>query len=258
MTFYELEKKCKQRRLRIYSIFLVGIVLLIGIIYFLFSKFLVKSDSIQSHVNTIANKENIIENYNDENIYEENDNNMIENNKTAITSIKKDYSKINKIKEVKKSLIVKKENNKKENNETNSLNFSRKKDNIILSPVIPVVSENKKENTTIIKPKKISTFVNKKTSSIVQVEKLPSYDKCIRRAKEYLIEGKYKLALKWAKNANIQNKDLPDSWIVSAKALFYSGNKDKAIEILKIYLKYKKNERVKKLLRKLENEKDIY
>jgi len=154
-----------------------------------------------------------------------------------------------------------------------SVSNNTPKKTIILTPIIPDISlpEDKIPPKKINKPKKIIKPIKKptppkqtknlnkpqpKSSSILQVESLPPYNNCIQLANKYLNEKKYNLALKWAKNANIQNKTLPDSWIVSAKALFYSGKKERAIEILRIYLKYNKNKKVEKLLKEFENEKN--
>lgn len=106
-----------------------------------------------------------------------------------------------------------------------------------------------------IKPKKTielnKTKSKNKKTFVLESEVLPSYQTCINLAEKYYKEGKYKLALKWAKNANIQNNKDPESWIVTAKSLYKLGDKKHAIKILKIYYNYHNDEKVKKLLRDL-------
>lgn len=143
---------------------------------------------------------------------------------------------------------------------------TKRTENIILEPVIPDVTLENKTSKTVIKKEKIVKPAIKKenniskpktnNNSIIKIDTLPSYEECINLADKYLKEKKYDLALKWAKNANIQNRISPQSWIISAKALFYSGEKEKAKEILKIYLRYNKNKQIENLLKEFENEKN--
>jgi len=74
-------------------------------------------------------------------------------------------------------------------------------------------------------------------------------------AEKYYQKGEFKEAIKWAKNANIQNKKNPLSWIITAKALYKLGKKEEAIKILKIYNTYNSSKDIEELLRKYKNEK---
>ena len=232
MTFQELEKRCKQRRLKRFFIYFGIFVFLIVLvlIFILNMKFL----SHKEKINTISH-------------------NKISHNKIKI-----------------KKPVIK---NKEKVNHIKKVNNNKVKENIILAPIIPDINISNTVKTPKTKPVKKIKSVKKenskvkennktvknniqKTASLIKVESLPSYDKCINLAKKYLKDKKYNLALTWAKNANIQNKVLPDSWIITAKALFYSGKKEKAKEILRIYLNYNKNKKVEKLLKEFENEKN--
>jgi len=274
MTFYELEKKCKQRRLKkyLYIVLIVIIFIAIGIFLFFFNT-KTKHIHLKNNSHKISKKKtNLVEN--NITISKTKSVLIVNPNKNLTSNIKKKSIKVN-IKENNKTNLVIKTNlpkktlskiivvTKKDNNKSKKV--EKKSSNVvILSPIIPEIAVTTKKNSNYIKPINKETKVviapsnikENNQNSIVQVESLPSYSKCINIAKRYLRKKRYKLALKWAKNANIQNKDLPDSWIVTAKALFYSGNKEKAIEILKVYLSYKDNKEMKKLLRKFENEKN--
>jgi len=254
MTFYELEKKCKQRRLKkyLYIVLIIIILIAIGTAIFFYN---IKTKNKNHFIKTTTHK--VIKKKLD----------LVEKNTSSksillINTNNKPAPKIKKTVEINKTIKAIKENNK-----TNIIISKKAKqttsDSVVLTPIVPeiVVSNNinnKKVKLVKTNPTKIITpsKINKNNNSVIQVESLPSYKKCINIAKRYLKKRDYKLALKWAKNANIQNKELPDSWIVTAKALFYSGKKEKAIEILKVYLKYKNNKEMKKLLRKFENEKN--
>ncbi|WP_369792213.1 CDC27 family protein [Lebetimonas sp. JH369] len=72
-------------------------------------------------------------------------------------------------------------------------------------------------------------------------------------AKNYYKNGDYENALKWAKNANLQNKNKPESWIIVAKSLYKLNQKQKAIKILKIYYDYTKNKDILNLIERMKN-----
>jgi len=232
MTFQELEKRCKQRRLKRFFIYF-GIFVFLIVLILIFTL----------NIKFLSHKEKI---------------NTISHNKISHNKIK-----------IKKPVIK----NKEKVNHIKKVNNNKVKENIILAPIIPDINISNTVKTPKTKPVKKIKSVKKenskvkennktvknniqKTASLIKVESLPSYDKCINLAKKYLKDKKYNLALTWAKNANIQNKVLPDSWIITAKALFYSGKKEKAKEILRIYLNYNKNKKVEKLLKEFENEKN--
>jgi len=90
-----------------------------------------------------------------------------------------------------------------------------------------------------------------KEAIVIKSKNLPSYDVCIKLAKEYYEKGDYKQALKWAKNANIQDNKRAGSWIITAKTLYKMGKKDEAIKLLEIYYSYTKNEKIKSLIKNM-------
>ena len=246
MTFYELEKKCKQRRLKKYG-------LIAFLIFFVFASigYLLFNNSSDKSSNNSFNREY------DYNTGIGNDTEDIENlNMKKIKEKKHIKSEYNKSEYIKENINI--ENKIKSQKDITS----KKAENshMVLTPIIPGMGnlEKKDNNESKVKVNTNNHKINntKSNEPIIQVESLPSYKKCIELARKYLREEKYDLALKWAKNANIQNKDLPDSWIITSEALFFSGDKEKAINILKIYLKYHQNKKVKRLLKEFENEKD--
>jgi len=111
----------------------------------------------------------------------------------------------------------------------------------------PLKKETVQKKTKVYEKQKKSLPVTKK-AFIMKSQTLPSYETCIKLSEKYYKEGDYKQALKWAKNANTQNNKMPDSWILSAKALYKLGKKAEALKVLKIYYNYHKDERVKKLM----------
>jgi len=108
----------------------------------------------------------------------------------------------------------------------------------------PKKQQKKSKETSPVKEKKESSF-------IMSAKTLPSYNTCIALAEKYYKQGDYKEALKWAKNANVQNNKKPESWILSAKSLYKLGKRKEAIKVLKIYYNYRKDEKVKKLMGEL-------
>jgi len=137
-----------------------------------------------------------------------------------------------------------------------------KKEKTVLKPVIdlnikePSVRKTKKEikkPKNVPKPKTVKKTVHKQKSVIAK--NLPSYKTCISLSKKFYEKGEYKNALKWAKNANIQDNRLPESWILSAKSLYKLGKKEEALKILEIYYSYHKDDKIKKLIRELNEKK---
>jgi len=151
-------------------------------------------------------------------------------------------------KTVKEKKIIKKQTivlKKKEKTKKNLSLQTQTKQTLLLPYIDLNITEKKVSKTKKIK--KIKKENN--TSIILKTQNLPSFDTCISIAKKYLERKDYKNALKWAKNANIQNKKNPLSWIISAKALYYMGKKKEAIKLLKIYNSYYNNKEIKKLLK---------
>jgi type III secretory pathway component EscV len=80
----------------------------------------------------------------------------------------------------------------------------------------------------------------------------PSYDLAIQISQYYLNNNMLDLAKKWSLKANGIDPSRYESWRIFAIILLKRNKKDKAREILNIYLKeYKDNDEIKKLLRSI-------
>ena len=223
MTFLELEKICKKRRIIRFIKFSASIlVVLIGVFLIInysninqknFKLFKTKNISTSS----LAAKK------------------IVDINKTT-KKIEKENKKVEKIEPI------------------IDLNLSGVKSNSITSQTEIIknkkTSEKAIKNKTDINTKPIENEIFK--NKILKTIKLPSFDTCIALSKKYYEEGNYKESLKWAKNANMLDKKKAISWIMSAKALYKLGQKEKAVKILKIYYNYNKDKKVKELINKWE------
>ncbi|HIQ50737.1 MAG TPA: hypothetical protein EYH54_02085 [Nautiliaceae bacterium] len=214
MTFLELEKKCKRRRIFkiLGTIFLFTLVL--GIYLFLDkNNFLLPKKQEQKLVKNVKEKmEKKIEN---------------KNNKKG------------------KILELKFEVNFPELYQNYQARISS---NLIKNHTLKQ-KQQKKVEQTIEKKEKIKE--KKLEKKIIKSRNLPPYETCIKLAKKYYEKGDYKQALKWAKNANIQDNKKASSWIITAKILYKMGKKDEAIQILEIYYKYSYDEKIKDLIKSL-------
>jgi len=220
MTFYELEKECKKRRKHFFIKFfliLLLFILVISVAYYLFY-----------YKNNLTKKERPIQKIK-----------KVEHQQSKI-NLKKDKNITNKEK-VKKYMsnnvpIIKFDLNLKELNDTDVKTIT---------------------NNNITKTHKEKKELNKSkladNQKILTINNLPSYDTCIKLAKNFYKIGDYKNALKWAKSANIQNNTLAESWILTAKSLYKLHKKDEAIKILKIYYKYTKNKQILNLIDNIKN-----
>jgi len=207
MTFPELEKACKKRRLfkilRLILFLLFFAAASLSFVYFKTKNGLTERNVTKSNIETKKD--------------------FKEKNATKAAKIKiKNLQKQKKVQELK--LII-------------DLNVSEKKP--VVQKTNNVQKNSKKTEKTVQKPVEKASISSKT---------LPSYSTCIALAEKYYKQGDYKKALKWAKNANIQNNKKPESWILSAKALYKLGKKQSALNILKIYYNYHKDEKVKKLM----------
>jgi predicted Zn-dependent protease len=201
MTFFELEKECKKRKVKfvLFFILLIISVLISGFYIYIYFK------------NNISEKRAYIHKIKETN----------------------NSKKINKYKKIKKEVT---QHVLKPIIDLNITDFKRKE-----------ISE-KKEN------KKVKPADNK-IQTIIKTSTLPSFETCIKLAGQYFKNRDYKNALKWAKNANIQNKKDPQSWIIVAKSLYKMGKKDKAVHILKVYYDYTKNKDILKLIERMKHDK---
>jgi len=229
MTFLELEKACKRRR----------VLRILKILFFLLLISAVCSG-----------------------IWFYNSGNVKNNKQTSeIKTSKKEFNKTNRVKklETEKANKIEKTVRREEKNVRTlqlllDLNLSVPKEEKIIKNKTPR-KEVKKVNTRVQKEtKNVSENTRISKENILKAKTLPSYDTCISLSEFYLKNGDYKEALKWAKNANVQNKKRPESWIMSAKALYAAGKKDEAVNILKIYLNYVHDKQAENLLKRYENE----
>ena len=214
MTFYELEKECKKRKIRFLTGVLISvfILFLIPLIYYF--------------------------------------------NKPQ----KKEVKKIEKTEHKKMELpkIKVEKNITKDKNITEKITFSKPvlKQKESFYPVIELNISEIKNKKDIKKEKEPNENKREPVKrKILTINNLPSYETCIKLAKKFYYTKKYESALKWAKNANLQNKNLPESWILTAKSLYKLNKKDEAIKILKIYYKYTKDKKILKLIDRIKNDK---
>jgi len=231
MTFLELEKKCKKRKfLKILkAVLFLLLIISAGVYYIFINNNTVKKEKKQNltvkQINGTEHKRQ-------------------DTNTSTVKKTKKEQS-----------FAIKQENGIKEGNQeknhTKAVNNERL--NFIIDLNISEPHEQIKKPKE--KPKKFtktaSVKIKKESSFIMSTKKLPSYNTCIALTEKYYNQGNYKEALKWAKNANIQNNKKPESWILSAKSLYKMGKKEEALKILKIYYNYHQDEQIKKLMGKL-------
>jgi len=106
-----------------------------------------------------------------------------------------------------------------------------------------------------LKTKKTNTQPIKKQTSILQNETI-TFNKALTLAKKYYENADYENSIKWCKLASkIDNND-ERVWKLYALNLEKTGQKEKAIKLLKTYLKYKNSLELKYLLQRFENEKN--
>ena len=80
----------------------------------------------------------------------------------------------------------------------------------------------------------------------------PNYDLALNISKEYLKINDIKNAQKWALKANVMEPERVDSWIQFADILLKQGKKEKARQILRVYIdSYGENEEINRKLRSI-------
>ncbi|WP_457561076.1 tetratricopeptide repeat protein [Caminibacter sp.] len=171
--------------------------------------------------------------------------------KTAITQKLK---KKNEKKVVKKE-IVKKNNIKKTTKNIQKLTFILPKidnnisNNISKNNISNVQKSQSSKNKKHLNKKPETNEMNKVQPQIKIVEKSlsvkdlikqfnnnPNYDFAMMIAKEYFKKGDLKNARIWAIKANNLNPQDVDSWLLFADILLKQNEKQKALQILKVYL----------------------
>jgi len=263
--FYELERKCKKlQQKKLFKYFIIIFVFLIFIGVYFYIQYTQKTP-----LHTLAIKKEVPK-IKENNITKTNkkidDVKKIENKKISKKKKENNTSNIQKIisPKIKEKNITKTDkkidNPKKEKNVTIQKIIKEKN---ITKPIIQPVLELKidfdnikplETNKAIIQNPKTLKQVKHK-SSIVQNETI-TFLKALTLAKKYYENADYENSIKWCKLASkIDNND-ERIWKLYALNLEKIGQKEKAIKVLKTYLKYKNSLDLKYLLQRLENEKN--
>ncbi|WP_187647360.1 tetratricopeptide repeat protein [Nitrosophilus labii] len=107
-----------------------------------------------------------------------------------------------------------------------------------------------KENSANLEQNR--NILNIKEPSIKDLEELfqkrKTYKLAIKIAKYYFEKRDYRKSLEWAKTANTIDNESEESWLLYAKSLYHLGDKESAIELLQVYLKFKHSKDAAKLL----------
>ncbi len=80
----------------------------------------------------------------------------------------------------------------------------------------------------------------KQVTSVEEMQRLyhkePRYEQALKIAQTYYNDARYFQASLWAKKANILDRERDGAWILYAKSEYAKGHRQRAIEILKLYL----------------------
>jgi tetratricopeptide (TPR) repeat protein len=225
-NFFELEKRCKRyHKKRYIKFFIIPIILLLILLALAYYTL-----NITTATNKIEKK--------------------IEYNKTKIIDKNITYNE----------KIIKKELNKTiEQNITKDQISLEKEDKIpVLAPKINLdmidtkkIETNKK--TIEKKEEKEKTKPKKEDSKIViSTQELPSFDTSFKLMNVYFEDGDYEKSKEWAVKASKMQPQNEDIWKVYALSLYKLNKKDKAIKVLKTYLKYRKSTKIENILKSIE------
>ncbi len=109
-----------------------------------------------------------------------------------------------------------------------------------------VLQESKlpKKKPLVVSTKKIRTAKEMQ----VHYEREPHYNLALKISQYYFDNKKYSKASLWAKKANILDKSSDKAWIMYAKSEYARGNKDRAKDILGLYLGNKSSKDAELLL----------
>jgi len=234
INFYELEKKCKAKKIKRVLFFVgiaVGSVVFIGVAWYLFLWFTKKEPQTTHHNNKpIKAREITQQKVVKERVEKEN---ITQNEK--VTEVKKvievkDVTKVKKVEEI--PYITYDLGFIESNNISNHKNH--KKQHI--------------QKSTKIKKEKIE---NKKETKINLQTQALTLQVAIGNIKNYYKIGDYKNAIKWCKIASRIDNTNEDVWVYYALSLYKTGQKDKAKDVLNTYLKYKDSKRVRNILKGL-------
>jgi len=109
--------------------------------------------------------------------------------------------------------------------------------------------EKNKEKKEITHNKKIE---NKQKNKILVEQKTITFEKALNIAKKAFHKHNYQKSMKWCKIASKLDNEKAEIWKLYALNLLKLNQKDKAIIVLKTYLKYKKSTEIENLLKRLE------
>ncbi len=126
------------------------------------------------------------------------------------------------------------------------------KDAIIEEKNISLKSARKGEKKDSDNLEEKRNILNIKEPSIKDLEELfqkrKTYKLAIKISKYYFEKRDYRKSLEWAKTANKIDNESEESWLLYAKSLYHLGDKESAIELLRVYLKFKHSKDAVKLL----------
>ena len=94
--------------------------------------------------------------------------------------------------------------------------------------------------------------IHKKETKNTLINETITFDKALYLAKDAFNKHKYNESIKWCKIASKLNNDSAEIWRLYALNLVRLHKKDKAILVLRTYLKYKQSIKIKHLLKRLE------
>ena len=237
-NFFELEKKCKKLKRKKFikiSIYIVLIIITIIALLQLYKKPKITTKHIQNQTIDIKTKIKKSEKKPKETNKSLQINNSIEINKSNSIEINKS-----------KKITTKEKTSIKH---TKEINKSIKKSINIPTLSIQLDLTSIKSQKPKTQNKKLQKL-KKENKPLFKSENI-SFLKAIQLAKTYYDNEDYKNAIKWCKIAsNIDNED-ERVWKYYALSLEKIGQKQKAIKILKTYLKYKNSIELKYILQRL-------
>ena len=165
--------------------------------------------------------------------------------------------KVKKIKKIEKLKQVKKEENKTINKtikqEIPLITYTLNLDNIKEVNLSLKSKENNKTLTEEKEKNRIKTTNRKKEDYKLLIKtKNLTFDEALNSANLYYQNGNYKETIKWCKIASSLNNENEEVWKLYSLSLERLGNREKAIKVLKTYLKYKNSTELKLILERLE------
>ena len=124
----------------------------------------------------------------------------------------------------------------------------------VSKPVSKPKPKNKANNLEVVEIPDVKLQVQRVDINklIHSFERNPNYDLALAISKEYLNRNDIKNAQKWALKANAMEPERVDSWIQFADILLKQGKKEKARQILRVYIdSYGENEEINRKLRSI-------